>query len=78
MQETLIHFTSILYLKKPSKGGNLAFESGAQIEPLEGRLVVFTSGAENRHWVEEVTKGHRVALTLFWSCDRDYSIESSV
>ena len=45
-QETLIHFTTILYLKKPIEGGFLVFESGARIEPEEGKLVLFSSGQE--------------------------------
>ena len=80
LQETLIHLTSIIYLQEPDEGGRLLFEAGAgdqggEVRPVGGRLVTFTSGAENTHRVEEVTRGVRLALTLFWTCDQDYAIQ---
>ena len=50
-QETLIHFTTILYLKEPKKGGNLKITNGSQVtsvRPTAGTLVLFTSGQEPR------------------------------
>ena len=50
-QETLIHFTTILYLKEPKKGGNLKITNGSQVtsvRPKAGTLVLFTSGQELR------------------------------
>ena len=79
-QETLIHFTSIIYLQESLEGGYLHFEvsdtsKAEEVRPVQGRLVTFTSGAENRHWVEMVKTGVRIALTMFWTCDEDYFIQ---
>ena len=79
-QETLIHMTSIIYLQEPDDGGRLLFEAGAghggeEVRPVAGRLVTFTSGAENTHRVQEVTRGARLALTMFWTCDQEYFIQ---
>ena len=71
----MIHLSSILYLRKPKRGGRLCFEDGAKIIPEEGTLVIFTSGQENIHWIEEVTEGDRVALTMFWTCDIDFKMD---
>ena len=79
-QETLIHITSIIYLQEPCDGGRLLFEAadshqGEEVRPVPGRLVTFTSGAENTHRVEKVRAGTRLALTMFWTCDQDYVIQ---
>ena len=75
LQDTLIHFTTLLYLAQPEDGGRLCFGDGARLEPRPGRVLAFTAGRENTHWVEEVTRGSRVALSLFWTCDPDYRIQ---
>ena len=43
--------------------------------PTLGKLIIFTGGKENVHWVDGVTDGVRVAITLFWTCDTDYEID---
>lgn len=52
--------------------GKLVFLSGIDdetveevVEPRSGRVVIFTSGAENPHRVERVTRGKRFVLA-FW------------
>jgi len=71
------HFTSLLYLvsyKRDFTGGRFVFLDTHQkmnrtIDPKEGRISVFTSGAENKHHVEPVTGGTRYALTMGFTCD---------
>ena len=41
------------------------FVSEQIIEPRKGRVVIFTSGKENTHYVERVTSGQRFVLS-FW------------
>ncbi|XP_037959568.1 2-oxoglutarate and iron-dependent oxygenase domain-containing protein 3-like [Teleopsis dalmanni] len=73
------HYTSLLYLttyKKDFGGGRFVFVDGTHknrttsiIEPKLGRVSGFTSGEDNRHHVEIVTKGERYALTISFTCD---------
>lgn len=35
---------------------------------------MFTSGAENLHYVEKVTEGTRYALTIAFTCDARHAI----
>lgn len=70
-QETYgsFHYTSLLYLTdfgKDFNGGRFVFEDGEEhnktlytVEPRKGRVSIFTSGAENLHYVEKVTDGSR-------------------
>ncbi|KAJ6639818.1 Mitochondrial import inner membrane translocase subunit TIM44 [Pseudolycoriella hygida] len=61
------HYTSLLYLSdfgKDFNGGRFVFEDGQEhnktlytVEPRKGRVSIFTSGAENLHYVEKVTDG---------------------
>jgi predicted 2-oxoglutarate/Fe(II)-dependent dioxygenase YbiX len=39
------------------------------VEPFPGRVVIFTSGAENYHCVERVTSGQRFVLAFWFTCD---------
>lgn len=39
-----------------------------------GRVSMFTSGAENLHYVEKVTQGTRFALTIAFTCDEKHAI----
>ena len=55
--------------------GELQFDDGTTVVPTPGKLVIFTGGAENVHWLDRVTAGLREAITLFWTCDTDYQIE---
>ncbi|XP_037029477.1 2-oxoglutarate and iron-dependent oxygenase domain-containing protein 3-like [Bradysia coprophila] len=78
------HYTSLLYLSdfgKDFNGGRFVFEDGAEhnktlytIEPKKGRVSIFTSGAENLHYVEKVTDGSRFAITISFSCDKESAI----
>lgn len=45
------------------------------VEPRLARLSIFTSGAENLHYVEKVTSGTRYAMTISFTCDKNYAIE---
>ncbi|XP_054741698.1 2-oxoglutarate and iron-dependent oxygenase domain-containing protein 3-like [Anastrepha obliqua] len=78
------HYTSLLYLntyQKDYKGGRFIFIDGvggnltkSAIEPKKARVSAFTSGAENRHHVEQVTEGERYAITISFTCDPDRAI----
>jgi len=73
----MYHYSSHLFLtnyKRDFTGGRFVFvdnhmKINRTIDPKEGRLVVFTSGHENRYRVEEVSGGTRYALSLGFSCD---------
>eukprot|EP00298_Acanthocystis_sp_HF-20_P028403 c7123_g1_i1.p1 GENE.c7123_g1_i1~~c7123_g1_i1.p1 ORF type:complete len:319 (-),score=88.54 c7123_g1_i1:99-1028(-) len=39
------------------------------VEPKIGRLLIFSSGGENEHYVEKVTSGKRFVLTIAFTCD---------
>merc|ERR1712048_1370850 len=43
--------------------------SWSVVEPAIGRAVAFTSGTENVHHVEPVTRGTRLALTMAFTCN---------
>lgn len=80
------HYTSLLYLsdfQRDFKGGRFMFvdENKADnktlyssIEPKKGRVSVFTSGAENLHYVEKVTEGTRYAITISFTCNKKFEI----
>ncbi|XP_037522755.1 2-oxoglutarate and iron-dependent oxygenase domain-containing protein 3 [Rhipicephalus sanguineus] len=75
------HYTSLLYLTDYNAdfgGGRLVFVDGtrgnATVEPKKGRVLAFTSGSENPHFVEKVDKGIRYALTVSFSCDPSKAI----
>ena len=73
---TAPHITAVLYLAgRGVEGGGLHIEGRGVVTPARGGLVLFTAGEENTHWVEEVTKGTRVAVTIFWSCDKDMRLK---
>jgi len=48
------------------------------LEPVRGRVNAFTSGSENVHYVDKVTKGERYALTIAFTCDKDAAISSNI
>jgi len=71
-------YTSLLYLSDYSEefeGGRFVFDEteeekmGSTVEPRKGRVSFFTSGSENPHHVEKVTRGRRLALTVAFTCD---------
>ena len=43
------------------------------VEPRKGRVSMFTSGSENLHAVEKVTSGTRYALTVSFTCDKQFA-----
>jgi len=77
-------YTSLLYLsnyKKEFVGGRFIFDDtsgNVTVEPKLGRISFFTSGSENPHHVEKVTKGTRFALTISFSCDPKEAIKDPV
>ena len=75
-EDTLPHMTAVLYLTKGA-GGDLVVENRGKVEPTEGGLVIFTSGEENTHWLEKVTKEVRIAVTFFLTCDDELNFELS-
>ncbi|KAG8199589.1 hypothetical protein JTE90_009426 [Oedothorax gibbosus] len=74
------HYTALLYLSDYGTdftGGRFFFVSDGKnmtVEPRIGRVSVFTSGAENPHYVEIVSSGTRYALTVSFTCDPQYAI----
>ncbi|XP_049872179.1 2-oxoglutarate and iron-dependent oxygenase domain-containing protein 3-like [Pectinophora gossypiella] len=75
------HYTTLLYLGDYNidfKGGRFVFideKFNRTVEPRKGRLSMFTSGAENRHYVEKVSSGIRYAITVSFTCDKNHAIE---
>ncbi|XP_041980440.1 2-oxoglutarate and iron-dependent oxygenase domain-containing protein 3-like [Aricia agestis] len=75
------HYTSLLYLSDYNldfKGGRFVFmdeKQNSTIEPKKARLSVFTSGGENLHYVEKVTSGVRYAVTISFTCDKNFAVE---
>lgn len=53
-------------------------ESKMIVAPSAGRLVMFTSGRENLHYVEQVTSGVRFALTTAFACSEKHSSEDQI
>ncbi|XP_049810913.1 2-oxoglutarate and iron-dependent oxygenase domain-containing protein 3-like [Schistocerca nitens] len=74
------HYTSLLYLSDYGKdftGGRFVFvdkEFNKTVEPRKGRVLMFTSGSENVHYVEPVTSGTRFAITVSFTCDKKFAI----
>jgi len=73
-------YTALLYLAtqhEDFEGGTFIFEDVIDehlhqlVEPRVGRLVMFSSEAENPHRVEKVTKGVRLALTAAFTCNAE-------
>ncbi|XP_076035508.1 2-oxoglutarate and iron-dependent oxygenase domain-containing protein 3-like isoform X2 [Oratosquilla oratoria] len=75
------HYTSLLYLTDYGfdfDGGRFIFvdkEGNKTVEPRRGRVSAFTSGSENLHFVEKVSKGTRYAVTVSFTCDPKHSIQ---
>merc|ERR1739847_41134 len=71
-------YTTILYLgnHRGFDGGEFVFDGvdGAgdvAVQPRHGRLVVFSSDAENPHHVHKVSRGVRIALTSAFTCNAE-------
>lgn len=45
------------------------------VEPVKGRVLIFSSGAENPHRVEKVKSGVRTALTIAFTCDESQAVK---
>ncbi|XP_073441594.1 prolyl 3-hydroxylase 1 [Dendrobates tinctorius] len=72
---TFRDYSAILYLNGDFEGGQFYFTEldaktiTAEIKPQCGRMVGFSSGAENPHGVKAVTKGQRCAVALWFTLD---------
>lgn len=68
-------YSAILYLNHDFEGGNFIFTEidakviTAMVNPKCGRVVAFSSGAENPHGVQAVTKGQRCGVALWFTLD---------
>ena len=73
-------YSGLLYLNEYGEdfgGGLLTFHDNEdgdeapdlEIEPLPGRLLLFTAGREHPHRVGRVTRGTRYVLSFWFSCD---------
>lgn len=72
------HYTSLLYLNdfyRDFDGGRFIFidenkednkTTRSSIEPKKGRVSVFTSGGENVHHIEKVTRGTRLVVPTWY------------
>ena len=75
------HYTSLLYLNTyydQFSGGRFVFvdkKANYTVEPKQNRVLVFTSGSENGHFVERVEKGVRYAITISFTCDPQLKID---
>ncbi|XP_033630645.1 2-oxoglutarate and iron-dependent oxygenase domain-containing protein 3-like [Asterias rubens] len=74
-------YTSLLYLADYGtdfEGGRFIFtdkSTNMTVEPKLGRLSFFTSGSENTHFVEKISKGTRYAITVSFTCDKTKAIK---
>uniref|UniRef100_UPI00398EB076 prolyl 3-hydroxylase 1 n=1 Tax=Pristiophorus japonicus TaxID=55135 RepID=UPI00398EB076 len=68
-------YSAILYLNHDFEGGDFIFTEidakviTATVKPKCGRAVGFSSGAENPHGVQAVTKGQRCGVALWFTLD---------
>ena len=78
------HYSGLLYLsdyQTDFKGGRIIFYNGNDntieqvVEPTPGRTIIFSSGHENPHKVERVTKGERLVLAFWFTCDKSRQFE---
>lgn len=78
------HYTTLLYLnthQRDYKGGRLIFDTrplNHTMEPRSGRVLMFTSGKENPHHVEKVMSGTRYAITIPFTCDKNFAISDPI
>lgn len=75
------HYTSLIYLNDYGtdfEGGRFIFDDPENVttivEPRTARVLMFSSGKENVHRVERVTKGERFAITVSFTCDLSKAI----
>lgn len=78
-------YTALIYLNNHNQhfdGGEFVFVSGAEqrtvehtVQPSAGSVLIFSSGAENSHYVDRVTDGVRYALTIAFTSDHKHRID---
>ena len=77
------YYTSLVYLNSHQLdyyGGRFVFKNldnhrtSLSIEPKTARVLLFTSGAENEHYVEPVISGTRYALTIAFTCNQKFAL----
>lgn len=76
-----VQFSVYIFLarfKKDFEGGRFIFtdvenkkRKNVIIDPKVGRVVVYSSGSENTHLIENVLSGHLSFLTLSFTCDKN-------
>lgn len=61
-------YSSVVYLNDNFVGGETYFDSlGIEVDPVPGRLSIFSCGIEHTHGVREIEGGIRKTLISFWS-----------
>lgn len=63
------------------EGGTFRFQSGTpplQLQPSAGMLLVYTADDSNVHSVEEVTRGERCTLTMWFTLDPQHQEDPKV
>ena len=70
--------SALLYLSQPQdfEGGAFAFvdaDADRLVAPTCGRMLTFSSGLENLHRVERVSRGARLVLALWFTCSTNHS-----
>lgn len=90
LQYGSFQYTALVYLsdyEKDFTGGEFVFVDGddatssrsyPRIQPSSGRLVSFTSGKENIHYVDRVRSGVRHTLTIAFTCDKKKGVEAKL
>lgn len=76
-----VQFSVYIFLarfKKDFEGGRFVFtdvenkkRKNVIIDPKVGRVLIYSSGSENTHLIENVVAGHLSFLTLSFTCDKD-------
>lgn len=77
------HYTTLIYLNTHHLdfyGGrfywiNAKENTTLSHSPTKGRLSIFTSGSENKHYVEKVKSGVRYAVTIPFTCNEKLAID---
>ncbi|GAQ85647.1 hypothetical protein KFL_002470040 [Klebsormidium nitens] len=72
------HYSAVCYLNDQGTdfaGGTFRFRDGQpdSVVPLPGRVVAYSSGEENTHSVDPITRGERITLALWFTTDPDHS-----
>ena len=69
-------FSTVVFLtdyEKDVQGGRLVFvdndSTNRTVVPMQGRAVAFTSGSENKFYIESLEKGISYMLTVGFKCE---------